>query len=102
MRLRHSMKLFNRFEILTMTVVVRQIGPGYVTLHLKSILGEFQILQTVVPVEPLLQRVLHRFYFPRGHSLFAKFIIWGEAIMVCITAKKKHSRPNAHLFMITL
>lgn len=89
------MKLFNRFDILTMFITVRQIGPGYVTLHLKSILGEFQILQTVVPVEPLMQRVLHRFYFPRGHSLFAKFIIWGEAIMVCHNTRQ-HRQQYSH------
>lgn len=81
MSLRHSLKLFNRYEVLTMYVTVQQIGPGYVQLLLKSWFGEFLILQTVVPVEPLIQRVLHRFYFPRGLSLFAKFVIWGESVM---------------------
>lgn len=82
MRLLHSMRLFNCFDILTMRITVQQIGPGYVTLHLQGLFGEFQILQTYVPVEPLVNRVLHRFYFPRGRSIFAKFIIWGESIMV--------------------
>lgn len=85
MNLRHSMKLFGKYEILTMNVRVQQVGPGYVQLFLSSAFGEFVILQTVVPVEPLMQRVLHRFYFPRGLSLFAKFIIWGESIMVTIS-----------------
>lgn len=38
----------------------------------------------MVPVEPLVQRVIHRFYLPKGLALFSKFTIWGESVMVNI------------------
>lgn len=79
--LKHSMKLFEKIQLVTMDVQVNQIGPGYVQLFLNSSFGEFVILQTVVPVEPMVQKVIHRFYMPRGMSFFAKFTIWAESIM---------------------
>lgn len=107
MALTHSMKLFDKLQLITMDVSVKQVnliyfayqipqlntylfefkvGPGYVQLFLKSTYGEFVILQTVVPIEPLVQLVVHRFYFPRGMTFFAKFTIWGESVMVRTTS----------------
>lgn len=104
MTLTHSIKLFNKIEVSSMDVNVRQVrligrlqyysktflfsksaqkvGPGYVQLFITSSFGRFVILQTVVPVEPLVQRVIHRFYLPKGLALFSKFTIWGESVMV--------------------
>lgn len=105
MTLTHSIKLFNKIEVSSMDVNVRQVfvffklslpvystenvnvsfhkvGPGYVQLYITSSFGRFVILQTVVPVEPLVQRVIHRFYLPKGLALFSKFTIWGESVMV--------------------
>lgn len=81
MTLTHSIKLFNKIEVSSMDVNVRQVGPGYVQLFITSSFGRFVILQTVVPVEPLVQRVIHRFYLPKGLALFSKFTIWGESVM---------------------
>jgi hypothetical protein len=59
-----------------------QIGPAYVELYLSTSLGTVTILQTVTPVEPLLQRVEHRIYCHPLLSLFARFLLYGESIMV--------------------
>jgi len=40
------------------------------------------ILQTVTPIDPLLQKVIHTFYGPKSLAWFAKFSIAGESIMV--------------------
>jgi cholesterol 7-dehydrogenase len=59
-----------------------QIGPAYVELHMTTSLGTAIILQTLTPVEPLLQRVVHRIYCPPSLSLFSNFILYGESVMV--------------------
>jgi cholesterol 7-dehydrogenase len=61
---------------------VLQIGPAYVELYLTTSLGVVIILQTVTPVEPLLQKVEHRIYCPPSLALFANFILYGESVMV--------------------
>lgn len=59
MTLRHSLILFEKFELLELDVNVQQIGPGYVELMMHSSLGSMCIFQTVTPMEPLLQKVLN-------------------------------------------
>lgn len=60
-----------------------QIGPAYVHLVLHSpTFGNFQIFQTITPVEPLLQKVVHRFYASRLMAPIMKFLIFGETVMV--------------------
>ncbi|TMW46290.1 hypothetical protein DOY81_008628, partial [Sarcophaga bullata] len=59
-----------------------QIGPSYVQLHMKSpSLGRIEVLQTVTPIEPMLQKVVHRFYAKRILAPFMKFAVFGESIM---------------------
>lgn len=60
------------------------------------------ILQTVTPVEPLVQKVIHRFYLPKGLSLFAKFAIWGESVMVCFFYKYTINKYNKIIILIKL
>lgn len=84
--LTHAIRLFNKFDICSMEVDVQQVGPGYVQLFISSALGQFVVLQTVVPVEPLLQKVIHRFYQRSFTAVISKFLIWGESIMVCLIA----------------
>jgi cholesterol 7-dehydrogenase len=59
-----------------------QIGPAYVELYMTTSLGVIILLQTVTPVEPLLQKVEHRLYCPPSLALFANFILYGESVMV--------------------
>ena len=40
-------------------------------------------VQYVLPIEPLLQKVVHVFYTePRWPAPLAKFVLWGESILV--------------------
>lgn len=82
MELKHSVRLFNKIELGEVDVSVKQVGPGYVQLFMKSTFGEFVVLQTVTPQEPLVQKVVHRFYGPLLNRIAVKFVIWGESIMV--------------------
>lgn len=74
----HSIRLFNKTEVCKLNISTKQIGPGYVQLHF----GKFVCLQIVTPVEPLVQKVVHRFYSPRYLAPFAKFLLIGECIQV--------------------
>lgn len=76
------MKFLNKFELAEMDVVAKQIGPGHVQLVMETHLGTFVILQNVTPVEPLVQKATHRIYGPPGMGWYAKFLIWGESVMV--------------------
>lgn len=61
-----------------------QLGPAFVHLRLHSpTFGEFQIFQTITPVEPLLQKVVHRFYASPFLGPIMKILIYGESVMVC-------------------
>lgn len=59
-----------------------QIGPGYVELFLECPLGPIVMLQSVTPVEPLLQKVVHRMYCPPLLVMYARIILFGESVMV--------------------
>lgn len=83
MDLKHSFRFFNKLEVCTVNVKAYQIGPGYVQLAMQTGLGPMVALQTVTPVEPLVQKVIHRFYAPRtiGNAFFQKFAVWAESVM---------------------
>lgn len=59
-----------------------QIGPGYVEMYMDTTFGPIVILQSVTPVEPLVQKVVHRMYCPPLLMPYAKFVLFGECIMV--------------------
>lgn len=61
-----------------------QIGPGYVHMHVETTIGPMIIVQSVTPVEPLVQRVIHRMYCPPLLMLYAGFTLVGEAIQVSL------------------
>lgn len=61
------------------------MGPGYVHMHVETTIGPMIIVQTVTPVEPLLQRVIHRMYCPPLLMPYAGFTLIGEAIQVSYT-----------------
>ncbi|XP_065354900.1 cholesterol 7-desaturase nvd [Calliphora vicina] len=80
--LKHSIEITKKIHAFEMDVVGEQIGPSYVQLHMKSpSMGRIEVLQTVTPIEPMLQKVVHRFYAPRILGPFMKFVVLGESIM---------------------
>ncbi|XP_067008543.1 cholesterol 7-desaturase nvd [Anabrus simplex] len=81
MRLQHEVRLFNKLSLVSMNVRAEQIGPGYVEMYLDTSLGPLFIVQCVTPIEPLLQRVVHRIFCPPLLSIYATFVLVGEAIM---------------------
>lgn len=60
--LSHSICLLNRFRMWNVSIKARQIGPGCVELMMNTNYGPMVCLQTVTPVEPMVQKVVHRFY----------------------------------------
>ncbi|KAG7201069.1 hypothetical protein KM043_017613 [Ampulex compressa] len=81
MHLRHSLVLMERLTILNLDVNVEQIGPGYVELLVNTALGPMCILQTVTPMEPLLQRVTHMIFSPPLLAPYASLVFLGECLM---------------------
>ncbi|KAJ9597610.1 hypothetical protein L9F63_011516, partial [Diploptera punctata] len=82
MHLHHEVQLLKKIPLVTMDVRAEQIGPAYVELYLNSSFGPITILQTVTPVEPLLQRLVHRIYCPPHLFFYANFVLYGESVMV--------------------
>jgi cholesterol 7-dehydrogenase len=57
---------------------IDQCGPALVYLHLRSGAGDSLVIQSVTPVGPLLQSVMHTLHAPWYIPRFvAKFMIWG-------------------------
>lgn len=77
----HVMKIW-KFEFVEMKVLVKQVGPGYVLLFAESFFGPMVFLQTLTPVEPLVQKLSHYFYGPRSLAWLAKFTVVAESINV--------------------
>lgn len=71
-------------EIMEVIASIKQVGPGYVVLNLVTSFGPMVILQTVTPVEPLVQKLNHYFYSPRYNAWWCKITLLGESINVSI------------------
>nr|XP_018915694.1 PREDICTED: cholesterol 7-desaturase-like isoform X2 [Bemisia tabaci] len=82
MHLSHEVRLFNKVRVITVKVTAEQIGPGYVELTMDTCLGRLVMLQTVTPVEPLVQKVIHRVYCPPTLLLYGHFVLSAECIML--------------------
>ncbi|KAJ8683802.1 hypothetical protein QAD02_019594 [Eretmocerus hayati] len=80
-RLCHQVVLFNRLSILKLDVTATQIGPGYVELLLQTTFGPMCIIQTVTPLEPLLQRVTHLMFAPVFMAPYSRVTMLGECLM---------------------
>ncbi|XP_018017327.1 cholesterol 7-desaturase nvd [Hyalella azteca] len=86
-------------RLFKMTVQALQIGPGLVHLHLNTTLGKGVLVQTVTPLAPLKQKIVHHLYSaPTFVAPFAKFVLHSEAchlerdIMIW-NSKQYMSRP---------
>lgn len=51
-------------------------------LELKTFFGSVKILQTLTPLEPLVQRLSHNFYGSPLLGWYMKFMIWAETVNV--------------------
>ena len=80
-RLKHSLVFFDKFSTLSLNVQAAQVGPGYVELHLQSTFGPMYIVQTVTPIQPMLQRVTHLMFSSMLLSPYARIAMIGESIM---------------------
>ncbi|PKU34794.1 hypothetical protein llap_14902 [Limosa lapponica baueri] len=63
---------------------LKKVGPGLVFLLFEhAFLGRGIILQTVTPLEPLLQNVVHTIYYQKNMpAIIPKFILRAECIQV--------------------
>ncbi|XP_030363271.1 cholesterol 7-desaturase-like [Strigops habroptila] len=83
MLLQHTATFFGKhFSLMDLTVSARQVGPGLVFLLFEhAFLGRGIILQTVTPLEPLLQNVVHKIYYQKNiPAIIPKFILRAECI----------------------
>ncbi|XP_028041596.1 cholesterol 7-desaturase [Bombyx mandarina] len=70
-----------KYDLARIDVKVTQIGPGHVRLFLKTSVGPFYIAQSVTPLGPLLQKVIHRVYSPAYNAPVGAFLVRCEAYM---------------------
>ena len=82
-KLQHDMKLAGKWNLFSLQVMGDQIGPSLVHLHFKStLMGDAVMIQYVLPLEPMVQKVVHLFYCqPSWWRLYAKIVLWGESIL---------------------
>ncbi|XP_061837073.2 cholesterol 7-desaturase nvd [Nerophis lumbriciformis] len=83
MLVEHTLYVFGRhWSVLDLHVVARQVGPGLVFMRFNhSFLGSGVVMQSVTPVEPLLQCVTHTiFYQANIPALVPKFFLKAESI----------------------
>ncbi|XP_072762507.1 cholesterol 7-desaturase nvd [Anoplolepis gracilipes] len=96
LQLRHTLTLLEHFSFLVLDVHVEQIGPGYVELLLNTTFGSMCIVQTVTPIEPMLQRVTHQIFSPPLLAPYANLVFLGECVMferdVTIWNHKKYEK----------
>ncbi|XP_009474357.1 PREDICTED: cholesterol desaturase daf-36-like, partial [Nipponia nippon] len=79
----HTATVFGKhLSLMDLTVSARQVGPGLVFLIFEhAFLGHGIILQTVTPLEPLLQNVVHKIYYQKNvPAIIPKFILRAECI----------------------
>ncbi|KFP57791.1 Cholesterol desaturase daf-36, partial [Cathartes aura] len=79
----HTATIFGKhISLMDLTVSARQVGPGLVFLIFEhAFLGHGIILQTVTPLEPLLQNVVHKIYYQKNMpAIIPKFILRAECI----------------------
>lgn len=89
LKLIHTLFIFNKFNSFKLSVKIQQIGPGIVKLVLKSKFGIFMCLQTVTPIKPNFQRVIHRFYRYSNQLVILRYTIYNPTL---VQHKKSLSR----------
>ena len=64
--LQHTKTLFGKLKIFTLNLDALQIGPALVHLNFNSLLGKGVMIQYVLPLEPMVQKLVHVFYTQRS------------------------------------
>ncbi|CAH1393276.1 unnamed protein product [Nezara viridula] len=77
----HHIDLFGKIKIAKCRISAYQTGPGYVVLKVNAGFGTVLLLQVITPVEPLVQKVIHRVYSPAYLMPFTRFFFLSEAYM---------------------
>jgi len=82
-KLHHGFHLGKALTLVSLDMEARQIGPSLVYMDLDTSIGRALIIQTLLPVEPLIIKVVHTLYGPPSLlQPYAKFMLYGEAIMI--------------------
>ena len=69
--------------VILVAIFLLQIGPGIVYLEFESFVGRGVFIQSLTPVEPMVQKLVHNIYMHWAVPNFiAKFFMFGEAIQV--------------------
>lgn len=80
--LRHSMTVMGKLELFSLNIRGDQMGPSLVHLEMTSCMGRGVIVQYVLPMEPMIQKVVHLLYTERSwYAPYAKLVLWGESIL---------------------
>ncbi|OWF39957.1 Cholesterol desaturase daf-36 [Mizuhopecten yessoensis] len=84
LKLTHSLNLFGKhLPLIDMDVRAQQIGPAIVYLEFDSPIGSGVFVQSLTPVEPMVQKLVHNIYMDRKvPTIIAKFFMLGEALQV--------------------
>ncbi|XP_022832212.1 cholesterol 7-desaturase [Spodoptera litura] len=80
MTLTHDYKIM-KFDLGHVDVKVTQIGPGHVRLFLSTPVGPILVSQSVTPLGPNLQKVIHRMFSPTYNAPFAALSVKAEGAM---------------------
>ncbi|XP_046360935.1 cholesterol 7-desaturase nvd-like [Haliotis rufescens] len=83
-KLQHSINMFGiHIPPVDLNISAQQIGPGVVYLEFTSMFGKGVFIQSLTPVEPMVQKLVHNIYVHWTMPTFiAKFFMFGEAIQV--------------------
>lgn len=81
MWLHNETLIFGRFKTFIMDVDTNQIGPAYVEMNINTTVGPMIILQTVTPMEPFVQKVVHKMFYPLHMSLYGTITFFTERIL---------------------
>lgn len=83
-KLTHDCSMFGKIVTpISLTVSARQIGPGIVYLEFESFFGKGVYIQSLTPVEPMVQKLVHNLYMHWAvPNIITKFFMFGEAVQV--------------------
>jgi hypothetical protein len=78
------------FKFAKTEVNLKQLGPGFTLILLKSSVGSVMVLHTTTPIGPMIQKLSSYFYGSRHLTWFVKFYMIGESIQVKRFLRKLH------------
>jgi len=98
--LKHSLSLFGfHIPVLDLKVTAMQIGPAIVHMFFDSPAGKGVYVQSLLPEEPLMQKMVHHIYMNwMAPPIVGKFFLYSEAVqverdMMIWNNKKYEGRP---------